>query len=106
MKRYAIALAIMFGPMPALAQERPPHPLDSIESRCIASYARFRSLRTGMSKHAVYGVMGCDGEMTSETNVGGTRYRTYQWQGNAPGSAMLIVFKGESILNISQANLK
>jgi hypothetical protein len=97
--------------------ERPPHPLDGKQGRngsvedilqpdCKATYEKFRALKAGQFKSHVRRVMNdCEGELISDSRIGGTRYSTYQWRGDGI-AVMQIVFKDREILSINQFGLK
>ena len=106
------------APTPAAyVGERPPHPLDGKQGRngtveeiqqpdCLATYEKFRKLKSGQMKSHVARVMdGCEGELVSDSRIGGIRYTTVQWRGEG-FSLMQVMFKDREILSLNQIGLR
>jgi len=67
--------------------------------------AKFNKINTGMSYAEVKGVIGSDGEMTSESEIFNTKLASYRWKGKK-FSNIRASFKNDKLTNKYQSGLK
>lgn len=92
----AVALAILLA-APAAAQN----------TSCRASAAAFNQIRDGMSISQVEGIIGCRGEVLSETNMGGIRTVMFAWAGSGGmGANMNAMFQSGRLVMKAQFGLR
>jgi hypothetical protein len=67
--------------------------------------AKFNQLKTGMAYKEVVNILGTDGEIISESDIGGTKTVMYQWQSSGFGN-MNAMFQNGKLISKSQFGLK
>lgn len=91
-----LGLAIMLA-TPVVAQN----------TSCRASGAAFSQIREGMSISQVEGIIGCRGEVLSETNIGGIRTVMFAWAGSGSmGANMNAMFQSGRLIMKAQFGLR
>lgn len=70
--------------------------------------ANFQKLKTGMKYEEVVKILGKDGELMSENDIGGTKTEMYQWDGDGGGfgANMNAMFQNGKLVSKSQFGLK
>lgn len=92
----AIAASAALG-APAIAQS----------TSCTATAAEFGALRDGMTVSEVERIIGCRGEVLSESNVGGIHTIMLAWRGSGSlGANMNAMFQGGRMVMKSQFGLR
>ncbi|TDX48314.1 DUF3862 domain-containing protein [Orenia marismortui] len=66
---------------------------------------QFNQIKNGMSYDKVVEIVGDGGELSSETEMMGTKTSIYTWQ-NTSGSNMMITFQNGKVVSKAQAMLK
>lgn len=93
---FALGIAILLA-APAAAQN----------TSCRASSAAFSQIREGMSISQVEGIIGCRGEVLSETSMGGIRTVMLAWSGRGSlGANMNAMFQSGRLIMKAQMGLR
>jgi uncharacterized membrane protein len=85
----------------------PPSTPAAVEGR-VVTLAEFDQIQTGMTYEQVRDLIGSDGTVSSEVNIGGTQSKTYTWEGPRvdfmSGSA-IVIFQDGKVSSKSQFKL-
>ena len=68
--------------------------------------AQYNKLKEGMTYDEVYEVLGCDGDLVTETNMNGSNIKMYTWNGTVEGSYCNIGFTDGKVSSLSQSGLE
>lgn len=97
MKSTALALALALAASAAQAQN----------TSCKASKAAFDNLQSGMSVREAEQIIGCAGELLSETDMAGYRTVMLMWTGSGGfGANMNAMFQNDAMISKSQFGLR
>lgn len=68
---------------------------------------KFNAIETGMTYDEVVNIVGSEGELSSQVDIGGDEYKTeiYVWYGAAPGSNANVTFQGGKVVAKAQLGL-
>lgn len=69
---------------------------------------KFSAIETGMTYDEVVNIVGSDGELLSQSDVGGSgeyKFEIYVWYGVAPGSNANVTFQGGKVIAKAQFGL-
>lgn len=86
---------------------------DSVETAAkeitsdIMTAEKFNRIESGMTYDEVVNIVGSDGELLSQADVGGDEYKTemYVWYGAVPGSNANVTFQGGKVVAKAQIGL-
>lgn len=86
---------------------------DSVESAAkevtsdIMTAEKFNRIESGMTYDEVVNIVGSDGELSSQVDIGGDEYKTeiYVWYGAVPGSNANVTFQGGKVAAKAQFGL-
>lgn len=70
---------------------------------CRVSYAKFMALNGNSDPISQ---LGCRGTTVSESNAGGTHYRTLVWDGERPGSKVILSYEFNRLIDKTQIGLQ
>lgn len=93
--------------VPSVAPDSMPEPKE--ENDATISADEFNAISTGMTYAEVVEIVGADGELTSEVDLGmGSEYKTalYTWKGNSLGANANVTFQGGKVIAKAQIGLK
>lgn len=79
----------------------------SSTNKSYVTQEQFDSVETGMSYYEVVNVMGSEGELLSQVDLGEFEYKTemYSWIGKSVGSNCNITFQGDKVVSKAQIGL-
>lgn len=68
---------------------------------------KFNAIETGMTYDEVVNIIGSEGELSSQVDIGGDEYKTeiYVWYGADPGSNANVTFQGGKVVAKAQLGL-
>lgn len=68
---------------------------------------KFNAIESGMTYDEVVNIVGSDGELSSQVDIGGDEYKTeiYVWYGVVPGSNANVTFQGGKVVAKAQIGL-
>ena len=68
---------------------------------------KFNAIETGMTYDDVVNIVGSEGELSSQVDIGGDEYKTeiYVWYGAVPGSNANVTFQGGKVVAKAQLGL-
>lgn len=68
---------------------------------------KFNAIETGMTYDDVVNIIGSEGELSSQVDIGGDEYKTeiYVWYGAVPGSNANVTFQGGKVVAKAQLGL-
>lgn len=68
---------------------------------------KFNAIESGMTYNEVVNIVGSDGELSSQVDIGGDEYKTeiYVWYGAVPGSNANVTFQGGKVVAKAQLGL-
>ena len=81
MKTLIVVVLLLLGIVPARAD-------------CTISKEQFNTLAIGMTYTQVVEVIGCEGELLSESVIGDINTRMYRWSGGSPFSDATVFIQG------------
>lgn len=67
---------------------------------------QYNQINTGMTYDEVKTILGGDGQLTSETEIGGSKSQIYQWSGKGLGANCMITFSNNKVFSKSQFGLE
>ncbi len=67
---------------------------------------KFNRLKTGMSYKEAVEILGAEGEVLSESEIGGTKTVMYSWAGSSFASSMNAMFQNNKLISKAQMGLK
>lgn len=77
------------------------------QTSCEATAAQFGQLREGMTYQQIAGIIGCDGELLSSSEVGNYKTEMYAWAGSGGfGANMNVMLQNDRMMMKSQFGLK
>lgn len=112
MKNLAL-IAILFIAIIGCKQTESTKPVENTAAVPIATatpdtsitLAKFNQLKTGMTYKEAVQILGSEGEVLSESDIGGTKTVMYQWQSSGFGN-MNAMFQNNKMVSKSQFGLK
>lgn len=68
---------------------------------------KFNAIETGMTYDEVVNIVGSEGELSSQVDIGGDEYKTeiYVWYGVVPGSNANVTFQGGKVVAKAELGL-
>ena len=66
----------------------------------------FNKLESGMSYEEIVAILGAEGEIMSETEVGGIKTAMYMWDANSFGANMNVMVQDDALISKAQFGLK
>jgi len=78
----------------------------AMASDCTVTKAQYDALQHGMSYSQAVGILGCEGEELSSSDIAGTKTIMLMWKGDSFGANMTAMFQDDRMIQKAQFGLR